>query len=242
LAALAAGVMALGCGREPREAQPLSTQDDMESAITTDAVTHVAFLRAVNGVPAEPATDFMVGDRVAFSQVGYGAVTPYLEFRSDSVTLRIRPSVPEGASAMAGTTEHLNAGRHYTLLAKPNDAGGVALSLLVDEVAPPADGKAALRVMNAAPEEGKVDVDLKGASQALVSVPGSGPVSGFVDVAPVSGTLVVRRARAVLARVPDARLEPGRRYTVLLLGAAASPAGGHEARLIDEPYAAWPQS
>jgi hypothetical protein len=63
-----------------------------------------------------------------------------------------------------------------------------------------------------------------------------------VDVAPLSGTLVVHRARVELARLTDARLEPGRRYTVLLLGAAQSPAGGHEARLIDEPYPGSPQS
>ncbi len=239
MAALA--LMALACAREPRQTPLQSRQDDVASPLA-DTASDVALLRVVNAVPAEPATDVMIGDQIAFSQVAYGAVTPYREFTSELVNLRIRPSVPEDANTMAGTIERLNAGKHYTLLAMPNDPGGVALSLLVDEVAPPADGKASLRVMNASSEAGKVDVVLKGSAQALVSGPGSSPASGFVDVAPVRGTLVVHRARTVLARVPDARLEPGRRYTVLLLGAAASPAGGHEARLIDEPYASWPQS
>ncbi len=142
----------------------------------------------------------MIGDQVAFSQVAYGTLTPYREFTSELVDLRIRPSVPDGANTMARTVERLNAGKHYTLLAMPNDSGGVALSLLVDEVAPPADGKASLRVMNASSEAGKVDVVLKGSSQALVSGPGNSPASSFVDVTPVRGTLVVHRARAVVSR------------------------------------------
>lgn len=242
-AVIAAAFLGMACGRQSPVAQSLPAAHDIPNPPIADAASHVAFLRVVNAVPDEPATDVMVGDQVAFPQVSFGAVTPYREFTTEAVTFRVRPSVPDGASSMAETTERLNAGKHYTLLAMPNDPAGVGLALLVDEIAPPADGKAALRVLNASPEPGKVDVDVKGSSRALVSGPGDSPASGFVDVAPVQGTLLVHRAREVVARVPGARLEPGRRYTVLLLGSAQPAAAtGHEARLIDEPYPASPQS
>jgi hypothetical protein len=241
-AVITAAFLGLACGRESRNVQSLPATNDVTNPPIADAASHVALLRVVNAVPAEPATDVMIGDQIAFSQVAYGAVTPYREFTTEAVTFRLRPSVPDDASLMAETTERLNAGKHYTLLAMPNDPGGASLALLVDEVAPPAEGKAALRLMNASPEPGKVDVDVRGSTQALVSGPAGSSASGFVDVAPLNGTLVVHRSRAVLARVRDAHLESGRRYTLLLLGAAQSPAGGHEARLIDEPYPGSPQS
>jgi Domain of unknown function (DUF4397) len=235
-------LLSLACGTTPRDTEVVPAEGEASSPPIADSASNVALLRVVNAVPGEPATDVMVADHVAFSGIAYGAVTAYREFTASPVTFRVRPSVPENATPVVETTDRLNAGKHYTLLAMPGDPGGVELALLVDEVAPPADGKAALRVMNASPEPGTVDVDVKDSARTLVSGPGSSPASGFVDVAPVNGTLVIRRARAVLARVPEARLEAGRRYTVLLLGATQSPAGGHEARLIDEPYPGSPQS
>ena len=241
-ATLAATCLGSACNRQPGESDARAEPEASTSPAIAEAASHVALLRVVNGVPGEPATDVMVGDQVAFDKVAFGTVTPYREFTTEAVTFRLRSSVPDNASPLAETTERLNAGKHYTLLAMPYDPGHVGMTLLVDEVAPPTEGKAALRVMNASPEPGNVDVDLKGSGRALVSGPAGSSASGFVDVAPVQGTLVVHRARAVLARVPDARLEPGRRYTVLLLGADQPPAGGHEARLIDEPYPGSPQS
>jgi hypothetical protein len=242
VAGVAAALVAVSCQREPQGYESGSSPVEEPSPVPVDAAaSHTASLRVVNAVPSEPATDILVGDRLAFPQVEYGDVTPYQEVPSDVVTFRARPSVPDRAGPLVEMDQHLAAGKHYTLLAMADRSGGVELSLLTDEVVPPAEGKAGLRVLNASPEPGRVDVRLGGSSRPLVSGLGGGPASSFVDVPPVRGTLVVHGDRSVLARVPDAHLEPGKRYTVLLL-ADAEPPKGLEAKVIDEPAPASPQS
>ena len=240
LVALGTTLLPAACGQERGRASSSAAAHETAPAVAQERGSRVSLLRVVSAVPSEPATDVLVGSAVAFTKIVYGDVTPYQMVSSGALSVGIRPSVPEASTPIGETTVRLGAGKHYTLLATPAEAGGATLSLLVDEVAPPAEGKAAIRVVNASPEPGSVDVEMRGATRPLVSGEARSRASAFVDVAPRGGTLEVRSAGALRAHVSAAELRPGNRYTILLL--KSSRQAPLTARLIGEPAVSWPVS
>jgi hypothetical protein len=97
------------------------------------------------------------------------------------------------------------------------------IKVLSDELVPPEQGKAKVRVVNASPDVGEVDVAVAGAKEPLISGLNATNESDYRDVGPVSGKLIVRGSGRdgkgqVVAEAPSASIESGKIYTIFVMG------------------------
>jgi hypothetical protein len=77
-----------------------------------------------------------------------------------------------------------------------------------------------LRVINASPDVGDIDLYAKGRDKAIFSGVGFASADGYDEVEPVSGKLEVRLKgkKGVVASVPTAHFDAGKLYTVVTAG------------------------
>jgi hypothetical protein len=153
----------------------------------------------------------------AFSDVAYKAVTPYTELPADRSTFKLR--APGQNVDLATNNEGLYAGRHYTLLAIHKKDGGMVLRAISDDLDAPSAGKAKVRMINAAPNAGELDLvmarDRK--KEVFDAVNFDSPTS-FKEVDP--GTFEVKKddAKAPALRLPSVAVQPDKFYTVIITG------------------------
>jgi hypothetical protein len=177
----------------------------------------------VNAIPGGQPADIVAGDQKAFTNVDYKTVTPYKEIPQAASSLKLVASGQDAAMPMAEKSEGLTAGDRYTVVAMPGEDGRAAeLVVLNDDVTPPSEGKAKVRVIHASRDVGEVSLAVSGREDPLFDAVNAAGTSGYKEVEPTQGGLEVRAEdkKAVLARVPDASFEPGKLYTVLVVGRA----------------------
>ncbi len=122
---------------------------------------------AINGGYAQLA--LRLNDELRQGQVAYGDNAIYAEVDDGSPTLAI--STQTSATALLTATASLSKGRYYTALAY-GYAGAARQVLLDDNQSDPDVNKSLLRVVNAAPDGGALDIYLTGADEDLsASVP-----------------------------------------------------------------------
>lgn len=234
LAGLLAASLASSCRREPGGDVPAGAAPASRPTSTAGRRVGPARVRAVDAVPDGRALELFASDAVAFPALQYKAVTAYQELPPVRTSFRLRPAGQDRAEPLASAESSLAAGEHYTLVAMPSREGRPAeLKLLDDELQKSVAGRARVRVVNASPDAGSASVFVGGRSEAIAAAVGPVDAGGFREVAPVAGTLEVRRGKdgPVLARLPATRLEQGRVYTVFLLGRSA---GTLEAMLVED--------
>jgi Domain of unknown function (DUF4397) len=123
-----------------------------------------AQLRLVNASSGYAALDLVVDDQRLQRDVEYGQTASYVEVDpEDSDTKITRPGT---STALASTVPSVNEGDRYTLVAYGGE-GSLRTALLDDNTSEPDSGKARVRVLNAAPDAGDVDVYLTGAGAPL---------------------------------------------------------------------------
>jgi len=222
----AATLAGAACGpSDENRATQTTTGEGTSSAPAGEqaAASDRALVRVANAIPGDRQADVVAGEQKAFTNVDYKAVTPYKQIHEERATLKLLASGQEMAAPMAENTEGLSAGDRYTVVAMPGGDGKAAeLVVLNDDVTPPSEGKAKVRIIHASRDVGQVDVAMSGTQEPMfdgVNVAGS---SGYKEVDPARGSLEVRAAdkKAVLATVPGASFEPGKLYTVLVVGRA----------------------
>jgi hypothetical protein len=211
---------ASGCNKKTDQPTRTSTSEGQRStgaAGTTAAKQDRALVRFVNADSNHPTADLWFGDMKAFSGVAYKAVTPYTELPADRSTFKLRVA---GQNADLSTNnEGLFAGRHYTLIAIHNKDGSTTLRAVSDDLDSPSAGKAKIRMINAAPNTGELDLvqarDRK--TEVFDGVNFDSPTS-FKEVDP--GNLEVRRddAKAPALRLPPVVVHPDKFYTVIVTG------------------------
>jgi hypothetical protein len=144
-----------------------------------------AQVRLVNASSGYSALDLVVDDRRLQSNVPYGGSASYVEVDPDETATKV--TLPGSTTALVSTTPALNEGDRYTLVAYGAE-GSLAAVLLYDNADQPDSGKAQVRVLNAAPGAGNVDVYLTSAdapladAEALQSAAAAGVVSAFTEV------------------------------------------------------------
>jgi hypothetical protein len=193
-----------------------------------------SMVRVVNAIPGGQPADVWAGDAKTFSAVDYKTVTPYKEVRENLVTFKVQQGT-EG-TPLAQNTETLADGKHYTLFALPDEKGtGANLKVLADEMTPVEGSKARVRVVNASPGTKDVQVVIPGRKDPLVTGIGVAENSEYKEIDPVAGRLVVQgdEKKDVVAEVANASFEPGKSYTLLVLGRAVGT-GKAEAMLIPD--------
>jgi hypothetical protein len=104
--------------------------------------------------------DLWFGDMKVFSNVAFKEVTPYVEVPAERHDFKLQLAGDTQTTAPATNSEGLSAGGHYTIVAerKNGDKGGYTLDAMNDDLKVPTDGKAKVRVVNAAVGLGKIDV------------------------------------------------------------------------------------
>jgi hypothetical protein len=215
--------------------QPGATRETAEQAAAPE---QQAMVRVINAVPDQPALDVVAGEAETFSDVRFGAATPYQPVPDDA-TLRVRseaagaappaePARPEAAPAVPGEGEaegaNLAGGKRYTALVAPaGEAGaGLKLRLVEDDPEPPAEGKVKVRLLNAAPDAGDVQLVVSGKEIA-------GAGERYQDIEATAGPVELRVSaegqRKEVVPLRDVQLQPGKIHTIVLHGKPGAQLG-----------------
>ena len=125
-----------------------------------------AQLRLVNASDAYAALDLRVDDQVRQGGVAYGAGADYVEVDTDKADSVITRS--GSATALLSFTPAVARGKYYTVLAFGAE-GALRQMPIDDNVGAPESGRTVLRVVNAAPDAGALDIYLTGADEPLAS-------------------------------------------------------------------------
>lgn len=178
----------------------------------------VSLVRMINALPTEGATSVSADDQALFGGVTYRTVTPYAELTDNIAHFRLQSGARD--TTISSNNEILLDGAHYTLMALPEDHGGVRLRVLRDEFGDDSS-RARLRVVHALSGVGEIDVLLATGTEPLFDNVSPASEAGFeaVEASPV--TLVVRAdgsGRQLLKR--EMRFERGHSYTLVLAGRA----------------------
>lgn len=165
---------------------------------TTDrSKAQIRLVNATGVSSGYPQLALRLNDELRQGQVAYGDSAAYAEVDDGSPTLTI--TTPTSASALLTAGSSLSKGRYYTALAFGH-AGAARQLLLDDNQAEPDVNKSLLRVVNAAPEGGALDIYLTGRDDELTaSVPlqagaGYGVVGGWLTVGSATWRLRVTAA------------------------------------------------
>jgi len=213
-----------GCNRSS-ENEPVTTTTDKGTTTAPSSEQAEkrdrALVRVINAGGKDQRYDVYVGDTRVFTSVDYKSVTPYKEVSGTVRTLKVRPAGQDTVEPLAQNTEMIIDGNYYTAVVMPEkDLKRVRLNVYSDNlVLPPAD-KTKVRVINASPDVGDVDVYAKGREKALFSGVGFASADGYNEVEPITGTLEVRLKgkKGVVASVPTTHFDAAKLFTVVTAG------------------------
>jgi hypothetical protein len=242
---------AAGCARQGSEQTgPVTTRTEAGTttapAASEVAARNNALVRFVHAVPGLAPVDVFAGDNKAFDAVIYKHVTAYRELPTASAPFRLRLAGQEAAEPLAQEAEGFGAGRHHTIVAFHTGGSGllskgtgVELRFLKDELGPPPEGRARVRVFNASPDLGEVDLYATGRAEPLVKGANSGAATAYAEAEPTGAGLEVRRAgeNITTLAVPGTKLEAGRLYTVFIVGGTKGAARLESFVVEDQPGA-----
>jgi len=152
-----------------------------------------AHVRLVNASGGYSALSLTIDDTAVASSVAYGATASYGDVDKGATDAEL--SQPGGATSLVGSTVALGKNKYFTMLAY-GKSGSAAMQLIDDNQDTPASGKTLVRVINAAPDAGNLDVYLTSSATALAdatafqSAAAYGTLNGFVTT--TSGTWRLR--------------------------------------------------
>lgn len=231
--ALGALSVSAGCAEAGRD-QPVTTVTEGGVSNAPPAAEaekrKVALVRFVHAVPGLAGVDFLAGDDILQRGAVYKNVTAYAEVSaSGGRDFRVRLAGQEGAEFLAEDDEGVKAGEHYTAVALPVAASAVfskgeaeraELRFVADDLSPPPAGKAKVRVINASPDLGGIDVYAAGRAEPLLKGVEFAGGSKYQEVEPSGGAVEVRREGENVATlaVPNLKIEAGKLYTILVVG------------------------
>ena len=166
-----------------------------------------AQVRLVNASTGYASLELRVDDESRQSGVAYGGSASYVEAKPGKVFAVYSPSA---ATSLLSFTPSVSADRHYTVLAYGR-AGALKQVLLDENSNAPDTNRTYLRIVNAAPAVGPLDVYVTGAtdtldaSVAVLSSAAVDAVSGYITIN--SGTWRVRATVPGSTRAADVRLD-----------------------------------
>jgi len=154
--------------------------------------------------------------------VAFKSVTPYKELPDTRHAFRVRPAGQDAAQPVAENSEGLSGGKHYTIVVMPDTNNKATVSVVSDNITTPPADKAKVRVINASPDAGEVDVVAKQGNRVLFSGVNFESGTSYMDVDPMMTSLEVRQEgqEMVLVTVPNANFEKGKFYTIVVAGHA----------------------
>jgi hypothetical protein len=184
-------------------------------------VKPISGLAFVDASVDAPALDFYLsGQQVNLSPVSPGNFFNYFNAYSGKVPATFYQTAT--TTLIAKDTITLVANHGYTLFLA-NVVAHPDFILTADSLTAPASGAISVRLVNASPDAGSVDLIVKGASTSIVSNASYKFVSAFASATvSVSDSLQVRQSgtSTILATVPASHFINGSVFTVWLYGLA----------------------
>jgi len=216
----------VACSRETSEKHPVKTTTQSGST-TAPAANDVAkrdkaLIRVVNAIPSKPAVDAFAGGSKTFLNVPYKSVTPYVEVPDDRQKLTLKPAGQ--ADLLAENSESFSEGKHYTVLALPASPRDEKseLRVVADDLTPLTNGKARVRVINASPDAGEIDVYTMNNDKKLFGGVNFKSEAGYTEINPTTTVVEVRPQgkKEALLMLPQFSFEPNKTYTIVVMGNA----------------------
>ncbi len=126
-------------------------------------------VRVVNATLTHPSLDLLVNSTVVTSAIAKDSASAYVGVTTGSPTLQLNDA--GGATALTTVAPTISKDLHTTLVAYES-SGSIRISVLGDDNTAPVAGSASLRVFDAAPDAGAVDVYVTAPGTDLVTVSG----------------------------------------------------------------------
>ena len=233
---------AVACESAETKSAPVTTSSPAGTSTapssTAAASRNEALVRVVHAIPNASAMDVFAGDLVLFDAVTFKSVTSYRALDGKRYAFALRPAGMTNAKPLSSNTEGVEDGRYYTVFALPGEGRTAHLRVVTDKLDPPAGGKARFRIVHGGSGVGALDVHASGATAVLFNNIAFQSVTDYQDVTPVNGRIDVRPAGGANAVVilPNAHLEAGRFYTMVVVGGTNS-AASLEAFIIEDMLA-----
>ena len=197
-------------------------------------------MRVVHAIPYGSALDVFAGDLVVFDAINFKSVTSYRALDRKRYAFALRPAGMTRVKPLASNTEALQDGGYYTVFALPGDGRSAHLRIVNDKLDRPADGKLRLRLVHAGDGVGTVDVRATAGAGTLFEGVGFQTISDYAEVGTVNGPIEIRGPGGEpVFTLPNAHLEAGRFYTLVLAGSARSTPA-LEAFIIEDTLASPP--
>jgi hypothetical protein len=227
LSALAVSAMLVtGCNREAKQTAPVASESGGAASKAPESGQQAdkndqALVRVINAAPDAAAFEVTADKNSVFTRVEYKEVTPYKALPANYDDFAVKAAGQDSATPLAENSESIVSGRHYTLVIFPEkDATAekkVTIDVIADDLQPPAEGKARVRVINAAAGTDDLEVYLRGQKDALFSDVDFKEAIDYKEVDPMKTTIEWRVAESLLNTVNP---KTGDRVT----GAPAAPA------------------
>jgi len=221
---MATAIAALSCATEEKQSLPVTTKSP--SGVSTAPPSQAAetrnraLVRFIHAVPEVATADVFADDMLVFTNVAYQGVTAYREVPDNRLTFRVRPAGQYMAEPIADEAESLSAGKHYTVIVMRAKQAKADISVLEDDLVPPAPGKAKVRWVNATADLGEVDVFAPGSEKPLFGGVNNNSATKYAEVSPLSGSLEVHREgeKTNAFTIPNVDFQSGKIYTVVITG------------------------
>jgi hypothetical protein len=180
-----------------------------------------ALVRVVSAIPGASRLDLFADGVKLAEGIEYRTVTPFVEVASGRQALRLRPAGMDTAEPLADENHNFRAGQHYTVIIMPGEDGGPAAVVRTfdDPMDVPDEGRAAVRVIHAGADAGRVDVHVQERQEPLARALDFQGATDFVGLEPPA-SLELRPAdrTETMLRVAELRLAAGGMYTVVVIG------------------------
>jgi hypothetical protein len=224
---LCAAAFLAACGGASEAPVTTTTPDGRSGAPSAAAAEQrdTALVRVVHAVPSGSTVDVTADDLRVFEAVSFRDITPYKEVDGQRYGFALRAAgAPAEGEPLASSSEGLSDGEYYTVFALPGEDGEATLQVVQDNHEEPAEGKARVRVVNAAADAGEIDVLIAGQEDALISGVDFRSVTSYDEVDPQAGELMLRAngGKAAVADLGHLQLEAGKAYTIVVVNGTSS--------------------
>ena len=178
----------------------------------------MAYVRVVHASPDAPAVDVWVDGCKALTNVAFFTASDYLPLPAGAHTFVVTPTGQGADKAVIQATATLEAGQAYTVAATGTLAH-IQATILSDNLAAPAPGKAHVRVVHASPDAPAVDVKVAD-GPTLISGLAFPQASAYLPVAAGTYHLAVTPAGSatVALDLPGVSLQAGKIYDIFAVG------------------------
>jgi hypothetical protein len=224
---LLALILLAGCSNVKPTSQDTETNASGQTSVAPAgkavAKQNKALVRFLNADPGATRYDLWFDGSKTYTNVKYQRLTPYDELPATHGEFRLRASGWDDTEPVAAQPGRLDSGKRYTVVALRDADGNMALDVITDNLTPPSNGKAKVRVINATPNFGEMDVIRKNDNTVLFKDLNVDRATDYKDVSAATTTLAIRekgqnRPTLVMSNI---NLQAGKMYTIVMAGGTA---------------------